>query len=340
MLFRFSLILSILFCEGSGQWKNEDSLLTKARSTRINRKTRSVQDNSCENFGTCKANKNFSFRTCYCDDYCKHFGDCCLDANITDKTSNLPDKFQYLSCVKLDLLTSFHKDSNLGFQMVSKCRKSTTSTELVKKCEEDLDNGIPVTDKNGLTYKNKNCALCHGVVDYSFWSSIFMLRTCGRKFDYTSMSETNMAKRINVLQEHGCQMSHIPHNPYEGNIQGKRVFPRFCVKEAKADFVNNNREECRKFLNPVFIIGTNIYVRNVFCLNFNSTHNNRHCLSPNHWYEDIISLHHDVRPMTALFQFKNYDQKNGDQVCPYNYKVTKVIIQIGFFLARLGPLLV
>lgn len=316
------LLTSNVFSEESKIMKSTDTSISTSTSVNIHYTNGSTnKHNSCARFGTCKANNYYSFKSCYCDEYCKYFRDCCMDADIANSSSKVPDKFQYLSCVRFVSPNASGKNSNQGFHMVSKCpRDSGITKELVNNCEDDLHDGIPVSDNEHLTYKNEYCALCHGIKKYSFWSLVFM--KCSRNFNFESIAETNIERRFDALKAQGCRMHVLPHNPY-ANIEANLIFPRFCINDIMTNFTNNG-QECQRFYNPVYI-KPSTYVRNKMCLNdYNQISYQMTCVLPNHWYSYIIAPRHDAKPMTVLFQFKRNDKNNGGKTCQNGYRYTKV----------------
>jgi hypothetical protein len=60
--------------------------------------------------------------------------------------------------------------------MISKCPTNTSFDKLRGKCENapsefsyPVEDFIPVVGANSLVYRNKHCALCNGVGNYTAW---------------------------------------------------------------------------------------------------------------------------------------------------------------------------
>ena len=153
-----------------------------------------VMDNhSCKNRCAKKRDPvktNHSHLFCYCDNYCETFTDCCYDYNrhcknesgysypnsswllgwrMSNISNNDSTSNNYFKCVS-------PKEKGLsatdGIWMIADCPDNFHNTTTHKKCIEDYSlsyknykNSIPVLTRNGKTYKNRFCSLCHGVSD-------------------------------------------------------------------------------------------------------------------------------------------------------------------------------
>ncbi len=148
------------------------------------RKRRSPNDKrtTCGSKMNCKGNTT-SFETahqfnCHCDNACYEvFSDCCPDYEEycgRQKLGKNVDKTVW-KCVKFGTFNGLCKVFEAsGVWMIEKCPRNWPSNETRKKCEirkiaNDIDS-IPVVGDDTFTYRNKYCAVCHGVQNYSTWN--------------------------------------------------------------------------------------------------------------------------------------------------------------------------
>ena len=128
---------------------------------------------------------NFS---CYCDKYCETFIDCCYDYNqrcknnsVSGHPSKLPlvgnmksniesNSDRYFKCISLP--NGNNLDGTNGIWMIADCPNHLRNTTARRHCiayyslsYRNYKNEIPVITKDGKTYKNRFCSLCHGVSD-------------------------------------------------------------------------------------------------------------------------------------------------------------------------------
>lgn len=108
---------------------------------------------------------------CFCDEHCMVFQDCCADYEqaclpAVHQNSSRPLNSALWQCN--DHINSV--DGVKGVWMISACPTNWTRDGIATNCSEnmlhpsrDCDDFAPVSDEAGNTYKNRFCALCHGV---------------------------------------------------------------------------------------------------------------------------------------------------------------------------------
>ena len=108
---------------------------------------------------------------CFCDEHCKVFQDCCADYEQTclpavHQSSSRPLNAELWQCN--DHIDSV--DGAKGVWMISVCPANWTRDGIAINCTEnmprlsrDCKDFAPVSERAGNTYKNRYCALCHGV---------------------------------------------------------------------------------------------------------------------------------------------------------------------------------
>lgn len=96
------------------------------------------------------------YQYCQCDAQCSYYNDCCEDVKFTsDQTSSYE-----MECI---LLSTHHREY-YGYFGVTKCPKGFAGNDIINKCESNtvLKFGPWVYNNDGIIFKNKYCAECHG----------------------------------------------------------------------------------------------------------------------------------------------------------------------------------
>ena len=184
------------------------------------RKSTNCSDSRC--FGS-KTTFYTHPRGCYCDEACyKIFSDCCPDyEKQCGRQELLEHKTSLWQCVEFDF-KSWDSDYIMGMTgvwMISKCPANWPSDKLRTKCENvpsefsyPLEDFIPVVAAKGETYRNKHCALCNGVENYTEWD--FNISTY-----IIPPEEFDLKSKLEFIVENGGRVVIIP------NLNQPR---RFC----------------------------------------------------------------------------------------------------------------
>ncbi len=134
----------------------------------------------------CSGNKTlFDYRaitSCFYDHACfEVFSDCCPDYRKCGRQESKGTKWSasMWKCIEtFKPIWPCTIRGVTGIWMIYKCPASvdTSFDKLRAKCENapsefsyPLENYIPVVGTNSLTYRNKHCALCNGVKNYTSW---------------------------------------------------------------------------------------------------------------------------------------------------------------------------
>ncbi|KAL9987749.1 hypothetical protein ACROYT_G002105 [Oculina patagonica] len=108
---------------------------------------------------------------CFCDEHCMVFQDCCADyeqacLSIGHQNSSRSLDAELWQCNN----NAGSVEGAKGVWMISACPANWTQDEIAINCTEntphlsrDCQNVAPVIDEKGNTYKNRFCAMCHGV---------------------------------------------------------------------------------------------------------------------------------------------------------------------------------
>ena len=135
--------------------------------------------NNCSNQCTGRKTVFKNELACYYDNACfETFYDCCDDYErcCGKQIKRFEIDTTPWKCVK----TPFKKiipQGAFGLWMMQKCPIDYSSHETKHKCHNPpanislpVENSIPVVGKNGITYRNKYCAICDGIKNYSSWN--------------------------------------------------------------------------------------------------------------------------------------------------------------------------
>lgn len=114
--------------------------------------------------------------SCFCDPLCDAiFQDCCADYDQECNATLMGEKFPKSELDSRWKCLRVH-DRLDEIWMVGSCRPDWTEDEVSKKCTDDrarnvprISGQIPVIDKNNITFRNRYCALCNGVKDFTQW---------------------------------------------------------------------------------------------------------------------------------------------------------------------------
>jgi len=115
---------------------------------------------SCSAQGNCNFTKSMKHQFCHCDIDCYIYNDCCTDKK-SSTTSN-SEYSPYFTCHK-----GHNSDIYEGFFVVDSCPTgyvNETDTRLYSEYTIS-ENGPSVVDPERVVFKNRHCALCHGVND-------------------------------------------------------------------------------------------------------------------------------------------------------------------------------
>ncbi|XP_041454142.1 uncharacterized protein LOC121407241 [Lytechinus variegatus] len=145
-------------------------------------------DDNCFSYSVlidqCDTNSSFSPGFyCYCDIECEHFDDCCYgftneNASVMATDGMLKPELQYWSCTTFTLGIERKSACLNNFLVVDKCPSSAgIDQDLVERCENPMANDTVFFDYQDIFYRNRHCALCHGV-DPSELTPYIMFTPC------------------------------------------------------------------------------------------------------------------------------------------------------------------
>ena len=270
----FLWITCVFICCGSTQHnvhrtdalKRIDQTAVQFQHERVHREiTGSDSQSRCERNETVFQSGKWNF--CYYDYAClKIFSDCCPDYERecgrqefhAPKTSTMSWK-----CVQWKWLTvwSAALEGVVGAWMVYKCPPNTTSDELRAKCEKasekfsyPVEDFIPVVGAISLTFRNKYCALCNGMENYTAWNvGVFTHVVPPEDYDLDS--------RLRFILQNGGYIDHI--SPGEGQPR------RYCYGRNYMDNCSSTNDTSYKDCveGPVEVVTSRnyLYFKNIAC---------------------------------------------------------------------------
>jgi hypothetical protein len=150
---------------------------------------------------------------CRCDPDCYIYKDYCFDSKKPANTSN-SEYSSYYICHK-----GHNSDNYEGFFVEDSCPTGYGNETDTRICSEHKisENGPSVVNPEGVAFKNRHCALCHGVSDVES----FDVRFIGVRYKYVYPSRSHNLSDSCLLQRilHSCQ-SYAPCDRYnKKNIQ-------------------------------------------------------------------------------------------------------------------------
>ena len=142
----------------------------------------------CSAEGNCNYTKSMEHQFCRCDPDCYIYKDCCFDSKTPANTVK-SEYSPYYACHK-----GHNSDRYEGFVVVDSCPTSYGNETDSRMCNEHKisENGPSVVNPEGILFKNRHCALCHGVSDVESFDVRFIVSD---KLVDTLLSDlTNLSK--------------------------------------------------------------------------------------------------------------------------------------------------
>ena len=277
---------------------------------------------------------------CYCDEACyKIFSDCCPDyEKQCGRQQLLEDKTSVWKCVEYylenwDCIARLGKGLEVtGVWMISKCPADWRLNELRTRCENVLSNFgypvedfIPVVGATGETYRNKHCAVCNGVENYTSWEV--------EAFTYViPPDELDLDSKLKFIENNG-----------EGRVNFQPGWGqpwRFCFgRNFKDNCISTNHTYYKRCVEgPVEVVGAvgYLFFKNSACAICNGYQNinyhrinNQMCPSP---FPIPLSIVFDLR--------KASETSTVTQYCPSGtvYDTTLKICRDGYIISSSGKL--
>ncbi|XP_071081450.1 uncharacterized protein [Haliotis cracherodii] len=195
---------------------------------------------------------------CSCHDSCEVFGDCCADKEIGGK--------YFFDCEFIK--NYFGRGAYSDFILtVTKCLQDAPSytEDLAEKCEHGelgyVQDGRLVTAPHpfntSVTFRNKYCAACYDVNNYTPWDVYINCRE-----DFDSSNYTDINSLIRSAGEIHCSIStNIKNKDYYNTcFLGRKMVSTCNVTGLWQEYNKSIEEACHSYYNP-----TRMYYKNIFC---------------------------------------------------------------------------
>ena len=219
-----------------------------------------------------KQRSNSVSQGCHCDVACKYFNDCCyeysqLGVYKEDQLKELHMTFESRGIERPDWRC--HGKGDKGYWSVSRCDKDLGV--ITDKCHYPICNDtlsfVPVTDPEGITYRNVYCAVCHGV-EVSSLMAWKVEADCGPDFrQHLQGSNTTVPDASIVCNE--CKLtSRVPKTFLKSPITSRKCVPDVVSMCDRITDHTEAQRSCDAYTAIVNVGGT-IY-RNPHCFMCNS----------------------------------------------------------------------
>lgn len=206
---------------------------------------------------TCSFSDTLKHQYCLCDKMCTEFKDCCSDASAT--TKNMTKYKNHWYCIS---------DSNMedyigGMFAVSSCPNDFENYTIAAKCKaKNIDSvEVCVVSTDGVIFKNKFCAICHGVI---------FANVCGIKlYGVDAYMVLNNVGKMNLTQEE--KLKYLLISPFVKYVivPGGKAVRRPCI--SKLQTFGNDDMCTNGYINPVIDVHKYTIYKNIFCTNYNAS---------------------------------------------------------------------
>ena len=255
----------------------------------------------CSAEGNCNFTKYMKHQFCHCDPDCYIYKDCCFDSKKPANTSNSVYS-SYDTC---------HKGHNYpideGFFVVDSCPTGYGNEADSRICNEHKisENGPSVVNLEGVVFKNRHCALCHGVSDVVSFDVRF--NVSDKLSDILLSKLTNLSK----FEKIELMMSYFSFK----EMPPKDLVPRSCILHT----IKQNNSLCQFYINPVYYRkrGNIFMYRNYFCTPEPIRHLTK-CVGV--IYDESNEGRIKFHPLSVMFSFNKATQNDRKETCDYWFK--------------------
>ena len=251
----------------------------------------------CSAQGTCNYTKSMENQFCRCDPDCFIYKDCCFDSKKPANTST-SEYSPYYTCHK-----GHNSDSYEGFFVVDGCPTGYGNETDTRLCSEHKisENGPSVVNPEGVVFKNRHCALCHGFSDVESFDIRFIVSE--QLVDILLAELTNLSKIEKIEFMMYFSFKEMP---------PKDFVPRPCILHT----IEQNNSFCQSYINPVYRHkrGKAFVYRNDFCTPEAFRHLTK-CLG--RIYDKLTSERFNIHPISVMFSFNKATQNDRKDTCDY-----------------------
>ena len=198
--------------------------------------------------GNCNFTAPMKHQFCHCDPDCYMYSDCCIDSKELATTSVSPYS-PYFKCHK-----GHTTDGYEGYFAVDSCPNDYENKTDTRLCNEHKfsETGPSVVNPEGIVFKNRHCALCHGISDVESFEVMFFMQEKALKNLLSIINNLTKNEKIDHMVQH-FEFKEIP---------PKQFVPRPCILHT----IEQDNPLCYIYINPVYIFKRVPYIyRNYFC---------------------------------------------------------------------------
>ena len=196
---------------------------------------------------------------CFCDEHCTVFRDCCADYEQACFATENQNQSRFLNAElwqcnnHIDVVRSAN-----GVWMISACPANWTRDDIAVNCTRGMQHMMsgnchdfaPVTDMRGNTYRNRFCALCHGVQsNTSEWYKVQNMKSASegaipincslgqwkprsgvpRRYCLQVTRNESCSNKSSRFEEYNGCLSRLPGIVKDSKTNSKLYFNRFCA---------------------------------------------------------------------------------------------------------------
>jgi hypothetical protein len=293
-----SLFDTTNFYTSANSTSTNSNLVEELRNVLIEGTTVATPIEPCSAEGNCIFTKSMEHQFCHCDTDCYIYNDCCIAIKKPSTASNF-EYSPYYTCQK-----GHNSDIYEGLFVVDSCPTGYVNDTDTRMCNEHKisENGPSVVDPEGVVFKNRHCALCHGVNDVESFDVKFIVSD--RQVDKLLLNLANLSKS----QKIEYMMLHF----WFKEIPPKDFVPRPCILHT----IEQNNSLCQSYINPVYRFkrGKAFIYRNYFCTP-ETIRDLTKCLGKS--YDKIAKERFKIHPISVMFSFNRATQNDRKNTCDY-----------------------
>ena len=251
----------------------------------------------CTAKGNCNYTKSMEHQFCRCDSDCYIYKDCC--DSKTPANTGKSEYSPYYACHK-----GHNSDSYEGFVVVDSCPTNSGNEKDSRMCNEHKisENGPSVVNPEGVLFKNRHCALCHGVSDVESFDVRFVVSD--------ELGDVLLSKLTNLSKIEKIELMMLYFSFKE--MPPKDIVPRPCILHT----IEQNNSLCQSYINPVFRHkrGKLFMYRNYYCTPEPFRHLTK-CLGHN--YDKLAEKRFQLHPISVMFSFNKATHNDRKDTCDY-----------------------
>ena len=293
-----SLFYTTNFYTSAKSTSTDSNLVEELRNVSIEGTTVPTPVDPCSAKGNCYFTKSMEHQFCHCDIDCYIYNDCCTDNKKPSTTSN-SEYFPYYTCHK-----GHNSDIYEGFFVVDNCPVGYGNETDTRMCNEHTisENGPAVVNPEGIVFKNRHCALCHGVSDIESFDVRFVISNMLVDKLLSDLANLSKSEKIEYMMLY-ISFKEIPPNGF---------VPRPFILHT----IEHNNSLCQSYINPVFRWkrGKAFIYRNYFCTS-ETIRDFTKCLGLT--YDKLATERFNIQPISVMFSFNRATQDDRKDKCDY-----------------------